>query len=215
MITAILFKEFKPRGGSSPMTRFLLGMIVMVGALMFLGCPLRMMLRVGGGDLNAVIGLVGFVAGIFVGTLWLRGGFTLKRAYAQSLTEGSIVPFLAVAILVLSLKIPALFAFSESGPGAAHAPVFISLVVGLVIGGFASARASAPRRRAATRSYSRIGHGLGIFGGHRHHDRWESDPWQIPSFVCGSAGCAYGRALELPRHGAGRLGKRAPRRLPA
>jgi len=135
MITALLFKEFKPRGGSSPMTRFLLGMIVMVGALMFLGCPLRMMLRVGGGDLNAVIGLVGFVAGIFVGTLWLRGGFPLKRAYAQRLTEGSIVPFLAVAILVLSLKIPALFAFSESGPGAAHAPVIISRGVGLVIGG--------------------------------------------------------------------------------
>lgn len=135
MITAVLFKEFKPRGGSSPMTRFLLGMIVMVGALMFLGCPLRMMLRVGGGDLNAVVGLVGFVAGVFVGTLWLRGGFTLKRAYPQSLTEGGVVPFFAAAILVLSLAVPALFAFSESGPGAAHAPVIISLAAGLVIGG--------------------------------------------------------------------------------
>ena len=33
--------------------RFVLGMFVMVGALMFLGCPLRMVLRLGGGDLNA------------------------------------------------------------------------------------------------------------------------------------------------------------------
>ena len=37
---------------------------------MFLGCPLRMVLRLGGGDLNAVMGLVGFIIGIFVGTLF-------------------------------------------------------------------------------------------------------------------------------------------------
>ena len=166
MITAILFKEFKPRGGSSPMTRFLLGMIVMVGALMFLGCPLRMMLRVGGGDLNAVIGLVGFVAGIFVGTLWLRGGFSLKRAYAQSLTEGSIVPFLVVAILVLSLTIPALFAFSESGPGAAHAPVIISLAAGLVIGGLCQrsrfCTAAASRDAILFKDWSMVGGFLAV-----------------------------------------------------
>ena len=53
------------------MTRFVIAIVVMVGALMFLGCPLRMMLRVGGGDLNALIGLVGFIAGIFVAL----GGF--------------------------------------------------------------------------------------------------------------------------------------------
>ena len=47
-------------------------MFVMIGALVFLGCPLRMMIRIGGGDLNAIVGLVGFVVGIFVGTLFLR-----------------------------------------------------------------------------------------------------------------------------------------------
>ena len=36
--------EFKPRGGSSPFTRFILGFLVMIGALTFLGCPLRMVL---------------------------------------------------------------------------------------------------------------------------------------------------------------------------
>ncbi|MFR6395122.1 MAG: hypothetical protein ACLUNQ_08625 [Oscillospiraceae bacterium] len=39
----------------------------MIGALAFLGCPLRMVLRIGGGDLNAVVGLVGFTLGIFIG----------------------------------------------------------------------------------------------------------------------------------------------------
>ena len=123
MLIAMLTKEFKPRGGSSPMTRFVIAVVVMIGALMFLGCPLRMMLRVGGGDLNALIGLVGFIVGIFVGTLWMRGGFSLKRAYAQSMTEGLVLPIIAAAIMILSVLLPSLFAASESGPGSMHAPI--------------------------------------------------------------------------------------------
>ena len=41
--------EFSPRGGSSPVTRFFLGFFVMIGCLMFLGCPFRMVLRLAGG----------------------------------------------------------------------------------------------------------------------------------------------------------------------
>lgn len=44
-IMALSKNEFDARGGSSPFIRFSLGFIVMVGALMFLGCPLRMVLR--------------------------------------------------------------------------------------------------------------------------------------------------------------------------
>ena len=134
-IISILTKEFKPRGGSSPMTRFIIAVVVMVGALMFLGCPLRMMLRVGGGDLNALIGLVGFVGGIFVGTLWMRGGFTLRRAYEQSLAEGAAMPAVVAVMMALALLVPSLFASSESGPGSMHAPVIIALLIGLVVGG--------------------------------------------------------------------------------
>lgn len=61
--------EFNAKGGSSPFTRFILGIIVMIGALMFLGCPLRMVLRIAGGDLNAIIGLLGFILGIFIGEI--------------------------------------------------------------------------------------------------------------------------------------------------
>lgn len=41
--------EFRPRGGSNPVVRFVLGMAMMIGALVFLGCPLRAILRVAGG----------------------------------------------------------------------------------------------------------------------------------------------------------------------
>ncbi len=135
MIVSIIAKEFKPRGGSAPMTRFVIAVVVMIGALMFLGCPLRMMLRVGGGDLNALVGLVGFIAGIFVGTLWLRGGFTLRRAYAQSLAEGSMLPAAVVVLMALAAFVPSMFAASESGPGAAHAPILAALAAGLIVGG--------------------------------------------------------------------------------
>ena len=49
-ILASVRKEFAPRGGSAPLTRFVLGFFVMVGCLMFLGCPFRMILRLAGGD---------------------------------------------------------------------------------------------------------------------------------------------------------------------
>ena len=61
---SLIGREFRPRTGSSPATRFVLGAFVMIGALVFLGCPLRMVLRLGGGDLNAVVGLLGFVLGL-------------------------------------------------------------------------------------------------------------------------------------------------------
>ena len=47
---AYLHGEFSPKGGSSPLTRFVLGFFAMIGCLMFLGCPFRMLLRIAGGD---------------------------------------------------------------------------------------------------------------------------------------------------------------------
>ena len=66
--------EFRPRGGSSPVLRFVLGFFMMVGALVFLGCPLRMVLRLAGGDLNGIVGLLGFICGVLVGCQFLKKG---------------------------------------------------------------------------------------------------------------------------------------------
>lgn len=136
-ILSLAKKEFKPRGGSAPMARFLLGMTVMVGALVFLGCPLRMVLRMAAGDLNAWVGLIGFILGVFVGTLFLKKGFAFPKNEEQSTVEGLIFPITQIVGLVLLLAFPALLAFSESGPGAMHAPVLVSLGVALIVGAFA------------------------------------------------------------------------------
>jgi len=127
-------KEFKVRGGSSPMTRFVLSFFVMVGALMFLGCPLRMILRIAGGDWNAIIGLIGFVVGIVGGILFLRKGFTLKKSVPLGIAEGAAMPAITVVLLVILCAFPALLVFSKLGPGAMRAPFAISLVAGLVVG---------------------------------------------------------------------------------
>ena len=134
--TAIAFVrgEFKPKGGSSPMLRFVVAVFVMIGALVFLGCPLRMVIRIGGGDLNAVVGLAGFAIGILIGIQFLQRGFSLRRAYQQSMAEGLIFPVLMAALLALLLIGPDFIVFSAKGPGSMAAPVLVALAVALVIG---------------------------------------------------------------------------------
>lgn len=133
-IIALFTKEFKVKGGSSPFLRFILGGVVMIGALMFLGCPLRMVLRMAGGDLNALVGLLGFAAGIFIGIQFLNRGFSLKRNYTMNTVEGYAMPVIAVLLLVLLTAVPGVLFLSESGPGSMHAPVAIALAAGLIIG---------------------------------------------------------------------------------
>ena len=131
-IMALAGKEFRPQAGSSPATRFVLGAFVMIGALVFLGCPLRMVLRMGGGDLNALVGLAGFVIGIVIGILFLKRGFSLKRSYPAKLVEGTTLPVVMFVLLVLVLAVPAIFHASEAGPGSMHAPAIVAL---LMVGG--------------------------------------------------------------------------------
>ena len=136
-LMSVAGKEFKARAGSSPALRFVIGAFVVIGALAFLGCPLRMVLRLGGGDLNALVGLIGFFIGILIGIACLKRGFTLRRSYEVSVSEGSVLPTVMAALLILVLTVPALFKASEAGPGFMHAPFWIALIVALVVGALA------------------------------------------------------------------------------
>ena len=136
-VMSVASKEFKARAGSSPAIRFVLGAFVVIGALAFLGCPLRMVLRLGGGDLNALVGLIGFIIGILVGIACLKKGFSLKRSYEAHKAEGGVLPTVMAALLILVVTVPALFKFSEEGPGSMRAPFWIALVIALVVGALA------------------------------------------------------------------------------
>ncbi|MCL2820302.1 MAG: YedE family putative selenium transporter [Oscillospiraceae bacterium] len=133
-IVSLIKKEFKPRGGSAPLTRFVLGFALMVGALIFLGCPLRMALRIAGGDLNAVVGLFGFAAGIFGGVFFLNKGFSLKRSYDVSKTDGFLSPVAVLILLGLLVLVPSILSFSTEGPGSEHAPLLVALIAGFIMG---------------------------------------------------------------------------------
>ena len=136
---ALVKKEFSAKGGSAPVTRFVLGFFVMVGCLMFLGCPFRMILRLAGGDLNALLGLLGFALGILAGVFFLKRGYSLKRTYPQTKLDGVIFPAIQVVVFILLVAAPAFIFFTEAGggPGAKHAAVAISLIAGLVVGALA------------------------------------------------------------------------------
>ncbi len=135
-IISLATREYKSTAGSTPMIRFLLGFIIVIGALVFLGCPLRMVIRMAAGDLNAFIGLIGFVIGVGTGSFFLKKGFSLGRSYETHKTNGYILPGILIILFVLSL-VTSLFASSETGPGSMHAPAIISLIIALIIGGIA------------------------------------------------------------------------------
>jgi len=142
LIAAYAFKEFRPRAGSDPIVRFLLGIFAMIGALIFLGCPWRALLRLTGGDGNAIFGLLGLVTGIWIGTLFLKGGYSLGRTQSTHVTVGWMLPLVMLGLLVLMLIHPqvpeqgksGILFYSLKGPGSMHAPLIVSLSVGLGIG---------------------------------------------------------------------------------
>ncbi len=167
LIAALAFREFKPRTGSSPLVRFVLGMLAMIGALVFLGCPWRAFLRLSGGDWNAILGILGFAAGIALGIVFFRMGFSLGRNYPAPRALGWVMPLLMIGLFLLLLAAPQfgrdatgnptgpIFA-SVKGPGSQHALLWISLGVGLLIGFLA--------QRAAIVSFTASGYRVSDIG---------------------------------------------------
>lgn len=141
-IAALSFKEFRPRAGSAPIVRFVLGVFAMIGALVFLGCPWRAILRLAGGDGNAIFGILGLAAGIWIGTFFFRAGYNLGRSSKTYVSVGLIMPMLMAGLLALRFVFPqipgeaksGILFYSVKGPGSMFAPVAVSLIIGLAVG---------------------------------------------------------------------------------
>jgi len=138
LISSFAAGEFKARSGSAPFVRFILGFFAMIGALVFLGCPWRAVLRLAGGDLNAIIGIAGLTLGIYIGVRFIKSGYNLGRSQKTYTAVGLMMPAIMIILFIVllikpELKTGALF-LSVKGPGAMAAPVFISLAAGLIIG---------------------------------------------------------------------------------
>lgn len=153
LLAALISREFKPRGGSSPLVRFVLGMFAMVGALVFLGCPWRLYLRLSGGDWNAFFGLLGLIVGVGFGIVLLKIGYSLGRSRPAPWASGWVAPLVVVALLLFLIFLPQLGRdekgnptgpiFSTSAPespsapkppGSLRAPLLASLGIAGVMG---------------------------------------------------------------------------------
>ena len=131
--------RFEARSGSHAAARWFFGVWMGIGALVVLGCPFRMLQRVGGGDLNAVVALLGFLPGVGVGLFFERRGYRVGKTAVVHHGVG----LLGLATMTL---IFALFAFGKlQGPGPsvtgapAHAIWWAALGIAVVAGAILSA----------------------------------------------------------------------------
>ncbi|MGE3165634.1 MAG: YedE family putative selenium transporter [Planctomycetota bacterium] len=205
-------RGFVARSGSHAAARFFFGIWMAVGSLVFLGCPFRMLQRLGGGDLNAWIGLIGFVAGVGAGV-----GFE-KRGYSVGKTEGVAAPigwlgpltFVGIGVLFLLSRLP-----FGPGPGDAggppHAVWWLALGIAVVAGALLSATGfcaiTAARQVFVRGKLMLVGagalvvaYGGVVFVGGQGHVGLEGQPaahgdalWSIASLaLVGLAGCLAG-----------------------
>ncbi|MCD8213867.1 MAG: YedE-related selenium metabolism membrane protein [Campylobacter sp.] len=134
-------REFRATSGEAPFIKFFLGIFAMIGCLVFLGCPWRAFLRLGGGDMTAISGLAGLIIGVLCGFLLKKRGYRLSGSVQVSGAIGvlpAIIGILMLLALIYGLKFGengALFT-STKGPGSQHAPILISLALAMIVGAF-------------------------------------------------------------------------------
>lgn len=133
-------RKFGARSGSHAATRFFFGMLMAFGALVFLGCPFRMLQRLGGGDLNALVGLAGFIGGVGAGVWFEKRGYSVGKTAVVPAPVGLLGPLTWAALLAAFLAGGVLLGpgpGDASGP--AHAPWATALGVAVVCGALLSA----------------------------------------------------------------------------
>lgn len=136
-ISSLLRKEFQPRLSNSIIHSFFGGFFMIVGSAIFIGCPIKMLLKLAGGDLNAISGIAGLISGVYLGTLLLKDGidtslFTIKKIQ-DSYSSYFLIAFI-ILIFLISILFPGTFAESISGGGAEKAPLNLSITMGFIIG---------------------------------------------------------------------------------
>lgn len=134
--STLLNREFRSRGGSAPLFRFVAGFFLIVGCAVFIGCPIKLFLRFTAGDLSAIAGVAGLLAGVWGGLKGLAQGVELGRLAPSAAPAGSglFVPLLFLLFLLFLFLSPQFLVVSDRGSSAQHAPLFISLGAGLLLG---------------------------------------------------------------------------------
>ncbi len=123
-------REYRVAGGASTLLHFVGGAFVLLGCEVFIGCPIKALLRTAGGGLAGLTGLAGLAGGVLLAVLFLRDGFALRSRRTLPEPLGFAMPVAAFALLAFSV-----YGAGQAQPGGtSHAPFAISLAAGLFFG---------------------------------------------------------------------------------
>ena len=136
-LIAVYRKDFKSTSHGTSLLRFFVGILLIIGCTIFIGCPFKMVFRISAGDLTALAGLAGLSTGVFIGLKFLEGGFRIGRSTRTPAGNGLLVPGLMFTLLVFLLLRPPFILLSTKGAGAQYAPLYLSLSAGLIAGALA------------------------------------------------------------------------------
>ena len=137
---AVLRGRFEARSGGHAASRLLLGAWMGVAALVFLGCPFRMLQRLGGGDLNAWVALPGFLAGVWVALRFEGKGYGAGKTSPAPWPLGLLGPLAALVLLAVFLRGGHLMGPGPGDPAKPpHAPWMWALLIALPAGAVLSA----------------------------------------------------------------------------
>ena len=135
--SALAFRDFRSRGGSAPLSRFFLGIFLIFGCAVFIGCPIKLFLRLSAGDLTAVAGVAGLLGGVWLGLRGLANGVELVKPSQGNASGGHLIPVLFVVLLIFLFMRPEFLLFSVKGGGAQYAPLSVALAAGVALGALA------------------------------------------------------------------------------
>ena len=66
------YREYRKQKSTRPLLFFAYGFVIMIAGIVIFGCPTRIAIRTGYGDVFGMAALSGMVFGIWIGTLFIR-----------------------------------------------------------------------------------------------------------------------------------------------
>lgn len=134
LVSAVMMREFRPRGGSTPMLRLFSGIFLIVGSSIFIGCPIKLLIRLCAGDLTAAIAALGLVVGVWAGLKVSSNGVELESPRDEKPVNALLMPLFFVMLTLFVFARPTFVNFSTEGSSAQHAPALVSLGAGGLLG---------------------------------------------------------------------------------
>ena len=137
LASAALGREFRSHGGSAPLLRLIAGVFLIIGCAVFIGCPIKLFLRLTAGDLTAVAGVLGLVCGVWIGIKAAVKGVELGAQKAEKTGSGLLLPLFFLLMALFLIMRPGFLNVSSLGSGAEAAPWLAALAIGFLLGGLA------------------------------------------------------------------------------